>query len=79
VTRAGTCGDLIFTREIFLYLSDQEILVSPDRSRWTVFGDMAGIKELFGGGTSELQLGMSADKASGPLLEIGVTVHPQEM
>jgi hypothetical protein len=40
---------------------------------------MAGIKELFGGGTSELQLGMSADKASGPLLEIGVTVHPQEM
>jgi hypothetical protein len=40
---------------------------------------MAGIKELFGGGTSELQLGMSADKASGPLLETGVTVHPQEM
>jgi hypothetical protein len=75
---AGDCGDLVFTRDIYLYMSEQMMLVSPDRSRWAPFADLEGIKDLFAAGRGEINLGMSADKSSGPLLEIGATIHPKQ-
>jgi len=75
---AGVGGDLVFTRDIYLYLSEQMMLVSPDRKSWAPFGDLEGIKDLFAAGQGEIKLGMSADKGSGPLLQVGVTVHPKQ-
>lgn len=71
-------GTLVFKQDLFLYVSNREILVSPDKLSWVEINNLDAVKELFGGEKGELSVGMSASKEQGPLLDIKAAVHPKQ-
>ena len=72
------CSELIFSRNIFLYVDAGSMLVSPDKEQWAAIGDLDSVKKLFGGGDGELSISMRVSKESGPLLEIVTTVYTED-
>lgn len=72
------CSYIVFTRDLFLYIDGDHMLVSPDRNSWAALGDMKSVQELYGGGQGEVAIGMSVNKERGPLLEVNVLVKPEE-
>ena len=71
------CSTLHFRRDLYVYLSSNEILLSPDLKQWAHFNDMESVKELFGGGKGELAVQMSTSKENGARIEIDMTIYPQ--
>lgn len=69
------CSTLHFRKDVFVYLSNTKMLISPDSKNWAPLHDMEEVKELFGGGRGEVNVQMSSSREMGPLLEVRVTVE----
>lgn len=70
-------GVLVFDRALYLYVSNQEMLVSPEGDRWTDIANIETVKGLFGGDKGELTVGMAVSQEEGPLLNIALILHPE--
>jgi hypothetical protein len=73
----SNCSHLIFRQDLFLYLSNQKILASPDGKQWADFDDMDAIKDLFGGSQGEISISMGSGEQKGAQLDLKVIVHPK--
>ncbi|MFH1137552.1 MAG: hypothetical protein V1816_15900 [Pseudomonadota bacterium] len=65
-----TKTELVVVRDMYLYLHDQGLLISPDRESWAAVGDWDAIKKLFPYDQGELSLGFAADKDGGSSLRL---------
>ncbi len=63
---------LRFERDVYLFLSRNGVLLSPDGQRWARVEDMKAIKELFGLSRGTLQIGLGVSKEDGAVLSIGL-------
>jgi len=75
---AGGCGDLQFDKDLYLYLSATEILVSPDGSRWAAMDDRKAVNALFGIKGGQFRVGLSASKADGTAVQVKVLAVPRK-
>ncbi len=69
-------GSLQFTKDLYLFLDDTNVLASPDMMLWAPFSDMEMVKELFGADQGAVSLGMSATEQEGALLSVKVLLTP---
>jgi hypothetical protein len=74
----GGCGDLHFDKDLYLYLSAAEILVSPDGNRWAGMDDRKAVNTLFGIQGGQFRVGLSASKIDGTALQIKVLASPRK-
>lgn len=59
-------------RDVWLYISRKEARISPDGRRWVDFGDLAGLKQLFGLTGGSVQIGFLATEAEGAAITIDI-------
>jgi ABC-type hemin transport system substrate-binding protein len=59
-------------RDVWLYMSRKEARISADGRRWAAFGDLAGLKELFGMTGGTVQVGFFATEAEGAAFTFGI-------
>ena len=77
-TMESNCSHLEFQQDLFLYISNQGMLASPDGRQWADSGDMDAVKDLFGGDKGEIAISIGSGKQEGTQLELKVTVLPKE-
>ena len=70
------CGTLVFSQDLFLYLTQSSMLVSPDKTNWVNMSDFDGVKKLFGWSDGSLAVGIGASRENGSLLGVKIGVEP---
>ncbi len=73
----SNCSHLVFQQDLFLYISNQGMLASPDSEQWVDIADMDAMKDLFGGSKGEVAISMGTGEQDGAQLDLKVTVHPK--
>ena len=71
----SSCGNLVFSQDLFLYLTQSAMFVSPDMENWASWGDFDAIKELFGWSEGRLAVGIGATRKDGALLGVKIGVN----
>jgi hypothetical protein len=65
-----------FQRDLYLYLSAQQLLISPDGERWAAIHDFETWKELFGGfdegGRGSLSVGLGVTPEDGATMTVAI-------
>lgn len=74
----SSAGNLEFSQDLYLCLSSEKNLASPDGMRWAPFNDMDLVKKLFGGDQGSLSLAMSNSAETGSLLTVKLAVTPSK-
>lgn len=69
------CSQMVFKEDLFLALSNEAMLASPDLKTWANAAEMEAVKELFGGGKGEISVSMGADKQQGAQLDLKIAVQ----
>ena len=72
----SSCGTMVFSQDLFLYLTQSGLMVSPDKINWVNFSDVDAIKELFGWSGGNLAIGIGASQNQGAILKVKVGVLP---
>jgi hypothetical protein len=65
-------NSLVFTRDVYLLISNSAMKISPDGQRWADIGDFASHRELFGFNGGDISLGFSATKEAGARISVDV-------
>jgi hypothetical protein len=68
-------NSIVFTRDLYLLISNSAMQVSPDGQRWADIGDFASHKELFGLSGGDISVGFSATKEAGARISVDVKTH----
>lgn len=76
-TMESSCSNLVFSRDLYLYVSNQGMLVSPDTRQWVDITELEAVKELFGGDKGEIAVSIGAGKQKEAQLDLKVIVHPR--
>ena len=70
------CGTMVFSQDLFLYLSQSSMLVSPDKINWADMSDFESVKKLFGWGDGNIAMGIGTGRDQGTLLGIKISADP---
>jgi len=63
---------LRFERDVYLFLSKDGVLLSPDGERWARLEDLKALKELFGLCRGSMAIGFGVSQKDGGVLSIGL-------
>ena len=63
-------NELVFTKEVFLNLSESGLMISPDGQTWTPVRDLSGVKNAFGADKGRLDLGLQASEEKGAFISL---------
>ena len=74
----SNCSKLVFQQDLFLYISKQGMLASPDTERWADIADIDAAKDLFGGDKGQIAISMGTGKDKGAQMDFKVIVYPHE-
>ena len=74
----SNCSHLVFQQDLFLYISNEEMLASPDGEQWADIADIDAVMDLFGGNKGEIAISMGTGEQKGAQLDLKLTVHPGE-
>ncbi len=74
-TMASNDNKLIFSKDLYLFITSSKILASPDSTVWVPVNDIKELKSVFGLGEGEFSVKMSAAKEDGAVVKMHLQLH----
>ncbi|MDD5224391.1 MAG: hypothetical protein PHE84_10395 [bacterium] len=65
-------NQVVFSRDVYLWISKSRARVSPDGQRWADIGNLKSIGKLFGFGKGQVSLGFFATKEEGAAVSVDI-------
>ncbi len=65
-------SEIQFDRDVYVYISSENIMISPDGEKWAELGDMSTIRQLFDFGQRAMRFGLVVSEEKGPYVSISV-------
>ena len=68
-------NQVVFTRDVYLWISKSQARVSPDGQRWADIGNLKSIGKVFGFGKGQVSLGFFATKEEGAAVNVDLKTN----
>jgi hypothetical protein len=68
-------NQVVFTRDVYLWISKSQARVSPDGQRWADIGNLKSIGKVFGFGKGQFSLGFYATKEEGAAVSVDLKTN----